>query len=229
MTLKDIDTSRLLFDIKSIDFMGKIKTKIPIFASYEGKIPVKKIFTYIVLMYDIGSPLWRDILDYYERKRMCAEMLEFPKKKDKWITEVEDILIGRNDQVNAMIVEYVWQFASPELLQLIANMSLLSSETRKAVSFRGNKDTLKIVSETGEEIGRLTRLVFHSGDYDEITLARNALYAKAEKERLKIRPEDIVKVIAEDGDLPDEFNPYGEDYTIEESKFLGDEEPGLRI
>jgi hypothetical protein len=104
-------------------------------------------------------------------------------------------------------------------------MSLLSSETRKAISSKGNKDTIKIITETGDEIRRLTRIVFHSGEYDEITKARNALYAKAEKERLKLRPEDIVHAFSETGELPEEFNPYGSDYKVEKSKFIGDEEP----
>jgi len=46
-----------------------------------------------------------------------------------------------------------------------------------------------------------------------------------EENRLKIRPEDIVKLKEESGKLPDDFNPYGADYVIEKSYFLGDEPP----
>jgi len=46
-----------------------------------------------------------------------------------------------------------------------------------------------------------------------------------EENRLKIRPEDIVKLKEEFGKLPDDFNPYGADYVIEKSYFLGDEPP----
>lgn len=225
MTLKDIDTSRLLYDIKSADFVEKIKNKIPVFKEYKGKIPEKKIFSYIILMYDINSEFWRSVLDYYERKRVCAELVEFKKVKGKWTQEVEDVLIGKNEEANTMIVEYIAQFGLPELYQLVGHLSLLGSETRKTISFKGNKDSLRILKEAGDEISRLTRIVFHSGDYDEITSARNALYAKAEKERIKLRPEDVVKLISEEGQLPDDFNPYGEGYMPEKSKFLGDEEP----
>lgn len=45
-----------------------------------------------------------------------------------------------------------------------------------------------------------------------------------EENRLKIRPEDAVRIKEENG-LPEEFNPYGDDYIIEKSKFLGDEPP----
>jgi hypothetical protein len=46
-----------------------------------------------------------------------------------------------------------------------------------------------------------------------------------EENRLKIRPEDIVKLREELNTLPDEFNPYGADYMISKPKFLGDEPP----
>ena len=224
MALKEIDSSKLLFDIKSSDFVDKLKEKIPEFASYKGKIPEKKVFSWIVLMYDLNSPFWRDVGDYYERKRVIADLLEFPQKKGKWTDDAESILLGENEEVNAMIVEYIARFGMPEIYQLVAHLSLLSSETRKTISFKGDKNSIQIITATGEEIRRLTRVVFHSGDYDEITSARNALYAKAEKERLKLRPEDVVRLISEEGELPSEFNPYG-DYKIEKSKFIGDEEP----
>jgi hypothetical protein len=224
MTIKDIDTSKLLFDPKGVDFSERIKDKIPEFANYKGKVPDKKVFTWVAIMYDIYSPLWREIGDYYERKRVCAEIADFPQKKGRWTEDAEQILMGSNEEVNAMVVEYIARFGMPEIYQLVAHLSLLSSETRKTISFKGNKDSIKIITETGEEIRRLTRVVFHSGDYDEITSARNALYAKAEKERLKLRPEDVVRLVAEEGDLPDDFNPYG-DYKVEKSKFVGDAKP----
>ena len=49
---------------------------------------------------------------------------------------------------------------------------------------------------------------------------------QAEEEiRLKIRPEDIVRIKEETDSLPDDFNPYGKGYHIQKSVFLGDEPP----
>jgi len=45
-----------------------------------------------------------------------------------------------------------------------------------------------------------------------------------EETRLKLRPEDIVKIKEEAGKLPDDFNPYG-NYMPEKLRFLGDEPP----
>lgn len=49
-----------------------------------------------------------------------------------------------------------------------------------------------------------------------------------EESRLKIRPEDIVRIREEAGGLPDDFCPYG-NYTPEKSVFLGDEPPSEQI
>lgn len=47
------------------------------------------------------------------------------------------------------------------------------------------------------------------------------------KEELKLRPEDIVRILSEKGSLPDSFNPYGK-YKVGKLKFLGDTEPPLK-
>jgi hypothetical protein len=45
-----------------------------------------------------------------------------------------------------------------------------------------------------------------------------------EKVKLKLRPEEIVRYLTDNGKLPDDFNPYG-DYEVAPLKFLGDTEP----
>ena len=45
-----------------------------------------------------------------------------------------------------------------------------------------------------------------------------------EKVKLKLRPEEIVRYLTDNGKLPDDFNPYG-NYEVAPLKFLGDTEP----
>jgi len=225
MTIKDIDTSKLLFDIKSPTFVDDIKERIIEFKEYKGSVPEKKVFSHIVLMYDPNSSLWKSERDFYDRKRVCAELVDFPKKKNKWNDDVESMLVGTNDEYNSMMAALIAQFGIPELYQLIVCLYLLNSEMKKVIAGNGNKDSYKITMDTGDKITELTRIILHSGDKDEISTARNALYAKAEKERQKVRPEDFVTEISEKGTLPGNHNPFGEGYVMEKSKFLGDEEP----
>jgi len=224
MTLQDIDGARFLYDPTSKDLVKKLQQAIPEFSSYKGKIPILKVCQYVVLMYDPSSPLWRNVLDYYVRKSTCADMVGFPKTKGQWSKDAEAILTGEDSQVNDMIVAYIAQMGMVEMYQLVAYLSLLSSETRKAIDYKGDKNSIDIITKTGDKIRELLKVVFRSGEYDEIAQVRKALYSRLEKERLRIRPEEIVSMISEEGVLPQEFNPYG-DYEVEKSKFIGDEEP----
>lgn len=227
MDLKTIDSSRLLFDVKSPTFVEELKRKIPEFKAYKGKIPDKKVFTYIALMYDPQSELWRSQMDYYVRKSECATIVDFPKAKGQWSEEAESILIGQDEKVNDMIVAFIAQFGMIELYQLVGYLNILSSETRKAIDYKGDKNSIDIITKTGDKIRELMKVVFRSGEYDEISMVRKALYSRLEKERLKIRPEEIVRMISEEGELPAEFNPYGDNYKVEKPKFIGDEEPQM--
>lgn len=224
MTLEDIDGSRFLYDPTAKDLVKKLQTAIPEFTNYKGKIPQLKVYQYIILLYDPSSPLWRNVLDYYVRKSTCAEMVGFPRTKGQWSKEAEAILIGEDSEVNDMIVAYIAQLGMVEMYQLVAYLSLLSSETRKAIDYKGDKNSIDIITKTGDKIRDLLKVVFRSGDYDEIAQVRKALYSRLEKERLRIRPEEVVSMISEEGGLPQEFNPYG-NYQVEKSKFVGDEAP----
>ena len=50
-----------------------------------------------------------------------------------------------------------------------------------------------------------------------------------EEDKLKLKPESIVGILAEEGKLPDDWCPYGAGYMPEKSRFLGDEPPSERI
>lgn len=53
-------------------------------------------------------------------------------------------------------------------------------------------------------------------------------FLEEEENRLKYRPEDIIKSREENGSLPNDWCPYG-NYTPEKSRFMGDEPPSPRI
>lgn len=46
-----------------------------------------------------------------------------------------------------------------------------------------------------------------------------------EEDKLKLKPESVVKMLAEEGKLPDSWCPYGDGYKPEKSWFIGDEPP----
>lgn len=227
MTLKDVDCSRLSFDIYSETFVEDLKEKIPEFNEYEGKIDEFSVFRFVVLMYDMRTPLIREIPDYYTRMYSVASMVGFPQKKGEFTEEAEQVILGKNDSVNNMIVAYTAYMGVPEYQYLMAYQALFASEYAKVLRGKGGKDSDKILENASSKVEKYTRSIFGSGDYDEYSQRRQALYQKIERSKLELRPEKIIRRMVDDGKLPEEFNQYG-DYQVdihEDIKFVGDHAP----
>lgn len=208
--LAEIDSSKLLYDIHSKTFVDDIRKGVPEFEAYKGDMD-KKVFQYIVLMYDLKTVMRVECPDYFQRKYMTASMVGFPKTRQGFTEASENILIGRDKEVNSLIVAYVFQFSMPEYSALVAYEAILASEMQKVMKGSNTKDSGKVVDDATKKIQELTRSVFRSGDYDENTELRNALYARIEKEKTRLRPEQIVRAYEETGALPDDWCPYGEE------------------
>ena len=213
MKLNDIDTKKLRYNPKSKNFIKKLCEDIPEFAAYSGhgrkKLPKGKVCGYITVLYDINSPIGYEILDYYEKKSAVANMFEFDKKEDgEWESYVEEMILGQNKEINELIAVFIAQFGSPEYIQKIAYTEMLRKETIKALGQKADKNTLQNIEKLTANLKEVDRVLYQSGKRDELTEARNALYAKAVRDRIKIRPEDIVEILEKDGDLPQDFDQY---------------------
>jgi hypothetical protein len=224
MKQSEYDFNRCLFNPKAHGFLSGIQKAIPEFNSYKGKLPKGKVFAYIVITFDLNSPLRVTITNYYDRKKLAAELAGWEKKKnDEFEDDVTNMLLGSDEDVNSLVVAYLVQFSMPEYIQLIAYLNMSYAAMRDALSgnFYDDKMAKSIDFLTGK-IRELTNYIFGSGQIDEIAAARKALYYMAEKERIKLNPENIVKLKADRGGLPDDFNPYG-DYKTDKLKFISDE------
>lgn len=228
--LKDLDLSRLSYSIYDEDFVDKLRENIPEFEAYDNKLDSVVVFRFIVLMWDINSPLqqMQEYSDYYVRMYACASLSGMPKKKGEFTEEANEIILGKNKLVNDMIVAYVASFGLPEYSLLMAYQALFASEYKKVLLGKGGKDSEKIMTSASNNIASYTRKIFGLGEQDEYSLRKQALYSRLEKEKLRLRPEQIVREFADKGKLPDDFNPYGEDYEVninEDMKFMGDKLP----
>jgi len=225
MVLKDIESSKLLFDIHSDKLVEEFKAKIPEFSSYAGNVDEKKVIQYIILMSDMQSPMVHEKPDLYQRKYTVAMMVKFPMAKKEFTPEAEAILIGNNDVVNQSMVAYIASYGLPNYTLLMAFMALMSFETQKVFAGNQTKDSQKIIDNASDRIQVLTRDFFKSGDTDEYSKVRQVLYSRIEKERLRLRPEQIIRYLEDNGELPEDFNPYGGEYRInlaQDMVFVGD-------
>jgi len=223
MTFKESDYDKCLFNPFRNKFLSDIQDSIPLFKDFKDPdLGKKRVYTWIVLTFDKASPWWFQEKRLYDRKRSCALEAGFDIDGRTFEPKVEDFLLGQNTEVNNMVAAYISQLASPEYNQLIAYLVIQERLTANIMSGDFDGNVIKNLDSLTEGINRLTNKIFGSGDQDEVSYAKKALYAEAEKARIRLSPEHILKYKNDNGDLPKDFNPYG-DYKVDNIKFISDE------
>jgi hypothetical protein len=205
-------------------------------------IDVNKFIDYVILMYDINSPLRKEYpftspqenVNYSRRKFECARLAGFELypngNKKEFDAFVSGMLVGENEPCNDAILKYILQFGMPELMALISFEQLLIQETKTAIGGSGDKETIKNIDSLYQKIRELTDEIYYGRETLE---AKKSLYMFVEREKLNIFPEDVATMIEKTGKLPKEWSPdFGKinDEAIEKSqifkqKFLGDSPP----
>ena len=106
----EIDATHLRFDPNDSKFVDSLCNDLPAFKEYydyaESKPEAERIFAWVVCMYDLYTPLRTEIKDVYKRKVYAGSLvgLVVNKATAKYKQHVEDILIGRDEAVNNLIV-----------------------------------------------------------------------------------------------------------------------------
>lgn len=228
MIITEQSVARCLYSPLSKSLKDDMLPKLPMIGGYKGgrgKIPVNDILEYLVLAFDIQSPLQRELKDYYTRKREAAKIAGFPLGADgKWRDDAQSIMIGTDKWFNGLLAGYLSLQATPEYMQLIIYLELLARKTRGILDGDIDDKTHVVVKSLTESIRELTDKVFGTAGEDEVQAARQALYAKAEEDRVRMRPEDIIGLLNEEGVLPSAWG-YGDGYKVEPITFIGDTQP----
>lgn len=207
MELKDIDTSKFLYDPKRKESYQKLFRFKEFFGAKE------KVIQYIILMYDVSNDEVRNEYPFYpNRKKEVCRMIDLKITKD-----VEDMLIGKKPEVNAMIVKYISLFNNPDLLNLASFYEIYIFLNQKAFSGEFSSAEIKDIEKVNASIKQLTENIFHGKDETELRLE---LYKTVREQALGIRPEEIAEKLAR-GEDPLDFNPYGK-YKPGKMKFIGD-------
>lgn len=227
MVLNESVVSKCLYNPLSGNLKEEMSPKLPMIKEYrggKGKIPVNNILKYLILAYDIQSPLQREFKDYYTKKKEAARASELPMVDGKWRDDAQAIMIGTDTWFNGLLAQYLSLQATPEYMQLIIFLELLARRTRGILDGEIDDKTHVVVKSLTEAISELTNKVFGSAGEMEIQAARQALYAKAEDDRIRMRPEDVVNLMNETGELPSSWG-YGDDYKVGQITFIGDTQP----
>lgn len=177
-----------------------------------------KVLKFIILAYDMHSPL-RDIyMDIWERKRAAAIAAGFKTGKDgRFDGDVEDMLVGENKNVNVAIAKYITIHGLPEYTAMIAYQNGLHLEMLKVQNGNITQNITKNINLLNSYLNEVTEYIFGGKD---VVNVRQALYAMSEHDRFPL-PDDVVRRISS-GDMLDDYNPY-KDYKVDEMRFIGDE------
>jgi len=226
----DIDPTFLRFNPNDTKFYDQIKNDIPAFAEFtsehaKAEITRRKIYAWIICMYDMNTPLRREIKDLYKRKVYAATLCGMSPHPHtgKYKGWIEDILTGQNEKVNNLIVKYIASFASPEYMQLIAHMSMQHTTLEKIVKGKADKNDVQMFDNATETIKKLTGLLYGSGERDEVYEARRSLYKQVAYDLSDMRPENVAQVFVEEGRVNPSWSPHGDDYVPGDINFVGDD------
>jgi len=224
MDLSGYDFKDTLFNPREHKLVENIEEAIPTFKAFTKIKDKKKLYAWIVCVYDMRSPLRLGMGNYYERKRVCAEIVGWDRDSvGHFPKEIERYILGMDKVVNSLIANYLASFNLPQFTQLVAYLEMQYKITQDILSGKIESTTAKTLDFITDKITELTRHIYGSGEVDEVMEARKSLYAIAEKERMKLNVESVVEYIRDKGKLPDDFNPYGDDYMPENLKFISDE------
>lgn len=216
MNFNKLNYAKFLYDPSDPDLLAKLSRH----KEFAAKVPNKrKVVQYIILMYDKNNDEIRAEYPFYPQRKMevarCVGLVEGGKAPKV----VEDILIGKNEDVNAMIVRYLTLFNDPDLLLLSAYYSIYINLNKAAYKGEIDKPTIANLETVNRAIKDLTDGLFGGKDETEL---RQELYKSIEEQSLGIRPEEIAEALQSGKEPLKGFNPYQSEYLPENIRFLGD-------
>ena len=231
MKLTDIDLSSLRYDPSDKKEIKRLQTDYPgqfecvIYENQKDLIPQhENILKYIILVYDMNSPLRKSLKTHNECKVQGMLMAGFePDSRGRFDKAIEQALIyGQDSGVASMIVKYVYIFNNVDYSELIGMLELNSQLLMAIQNHKTNNNTFKDLSNTSARIKELTAVIFGGKETKEI---EEQLYEQLSMNRLSLRPENIAKQLSE-GNAHGIFSsdPYGvyKDKKSERKKKYGD-------
>jgi hypothetical protein len=226
----EVETAYLKYDINHHEFLKNIEAELPAFEKFR-KEPFdvdstrRRLYAWIVIMYDINTPLRREVKDLYKRKVYAGNLCGITPnvQSGKYKGCFEDIFVGKDKAVNDLIVKFITSFSSPEYTQLIANVTIQADMLEKIISRKADTKVQTMFDLATKQIKELTNIIYGSGERDEVYEARRALYKQVAYDLSDMRAEAVARMYVKDGKFPDEWNPYEAGYQPDEMHFVGDD------
>lgn len=206
MEQSDINTKVFLYDPFDKNTAIKLAEKYEEFDfSFTNLTDKRKIVAYILLMYDLHSPLRVDIHDLYERKRVAVQLGGFKAGDGGYFDKkVEGAILGEDPKVNDAIIRYLTCFSNPDYTMLISFLDMYHKANRDALKGNPSASKIKNIESLNKTIKRLDKAIFMG---DEPIGLRKSLYEHAEEMRISLRPENVAERL-EKGKPGVDIEPY---------------------
>ena len=220
MHLQDIDTRDMLFDPKAGNFLSVMKNMVPNARTRNvNSVGELCAYKYVVLMYDVNSPLVKDVSDYWQRKVEAVDAAGFKIAPDGTLdAKTEDLLLGKNTDVIDLIVDFLAYIKNPIWTTLIYMHERLLKCTSDVLGY-GINESVKVddVFKINNRIQELTTTFLGESLKNETNDFKRRFSVLVEDKRLGIKPEDFIERM-NNGDNLKEGSPYG-DYIPTKIKF----------
>lgn len=201
MNIYDLDLTSLRYnpaDEKDLERLKREHTDAFLLTPYDDpKLNAydNQIMTYIILVYDINSPLQKSIKTLNERKIQAMlycgfkanELGKFEQR------EVENALLyGKDKGVAIRIVKYVYLFNNVDYSELVGMLAYNNHLLVKILNNDTNNQTTKEFQATSARIKELNAIVFGGKETREI---EEQLYEQLAMSRISYRPEMVARML----------------------------------
>ena len=188
------------------------------------EVSAESFFTYVVLTYDIESPYVLKYNDWAQRRRETAKASNFKVVRGEYVEEVEQIILGKNERINKIMLRYMFlqndiefiQFNSYQALYFRQSMDAMFTTYKQPSHYDSLKKNIDILA---SEIRRKQKEIFNGTE--TISLKRS-LYEFVSNLTYDFKPEDIAEKIENALPIVD-VTPYPKDYIPKKMTFNGDE------
>lgn len=221
MNLEGLDFTDCLYDPIKKNYEDL--ERYPEFKEKIGSLKKEKIITYIIAVYDMKSPLKREIPDWVKRKKEGMIFAGYNlDKKNNFPKSIEDVVLNLNEKVNKMIIRYIKLFNSPDYTELVTYHHIFNKMCEVSLSgmLDKPKENLQVIRDTSNFLREKEKIVF--GGEETIDL-KKSLYEDIDSEMNNVQVENIAQLLSGGDDLSS-FSPYeGYDAKDDGYKFIGDE------
>jgi hypothetical protein len=224
-----IDTSRSDQDI--IDQFRSLHEDFQKFAD-EFQCPpgieLPMLIKYMVFAYDRNSHIAIDYkAQYIIKKKQSAIRAKFPTLSDngatKFTKEAENIIFNKNEEFGRIIIRYLsLQFSNDWQIYIVYN-EMLVNVLQELMAFKYDKPSDLAKAKDNERTIRedIAKMEYRMFSGEEMMELKTILYAEAYKASLELRPE-FLATKRENGEKVVDINPYGENYEVDQLKFVDD-------